>query len=71
MSKNLYIIVNNDILRQEIRTFYDSILCSESQQKACSADYFPDTIFLMSLSLFSASRGVRLLTSSPRISSRT
>lgn len=32
--------------------------------------YFPETIFLMSLSLLSASRGVRLFTSMPRISSR-
>ena len=32
--------------------------------------YLPNNIFLMSLSLFKASTGVRLLTSKPSISSR-
>jgi hypothetical protein len=53
------------IRQNEGRVFLNKKPCNPCQ------NYFPETIFLMSLSLLRASRGVRLLTSRPKISSRT
>ena len=49
-----------------------SLLHDKSQKTSIKkSSHFPETIFLISLSLFRASRGVRLFTSIPKISSRT
>ena len=54
----------------QIRQNEGRVFLNKKTRNPCQ-NYFPETIFLMSLSLLSASRGVRLLTSRPKISSRT
>ena len=50
--------------------WWQALVLNDGRRQPSMKTYRPSRIFLMSLSLFNASTGVRLLISRPRISSR-